>query len=74
MRLVATGIPIQIDGVDVAPQDILVGDDTGIVRVPRAVVENVTMRAAAIDARDRRVREYVEKGANFSDAFKQAGK
>ena len=32
------------------------------------------MRAAAIDARDRRVREYVENGANFSDAFKQAGK
>ena len=74
VRLVATGIPIQLDGVDVAPDDILVGDDTGIVRVPRAVVENVAMRAAAIDARDRRVREYVEKGASFSDAFKQAGK
>ncbi len=74
VRLVATGIPIQLDGVDVAPDDILVGDDTGIVCVPRAVVENVVMRAAAIDARDRRVREYLEKGANFSDAFKQAGK
>ncbi len=74
VRLVATGIPIQLDGVDVAPDDILVGDDTGIVCVPRAVVENVVMRAAAIDARDRRVREYVEKGANFSDAFKQADK
>ena len=74
VRLVATGIPIQLDGVDVAPDDILVGDDTGIVCVPRAVVENVVMGAAAIDARDRRVREYVEKGANFSDAFKQAGK
>jgi regulator of RNase E activity RraA len=74
VRLVATGIPIQLDGVDVAPDDILVGDDTGIVRVPHADLENVTVRAALIDARDRRVREYVEKGANFSDAFKQAGK
>lgn len=74
VRLVATEVAIKLDGIDVTPGDILVGDDTGIVRVPRAVVAEVTTRAANIDARDRRVREWVEKGLGFSEAFAKAGK
>jgi 4-hydroxy-4-methyl-2-oxoglutarate aldolase len=72
VRLIATQIPIMLDGIDVAPDDILVGDDTGIVRIPKAHLSEVGERAAAIDARDRRVRELVEQGLGFSEAFRRA--
>lgn len=74
VRLVATQRSIQLDGVSVEPDDVLLGDDTGIVRVPNAILDEVTMRAAAIDARDRRVRELVEQGVGFSQAFSQVPK
>lgn len=74
VRFISTGVPIQIDGVDVAQDDILVGDDTGIVRVPRGALNKVAARANVIDARDRRVREFVEQGMGFSEAFQKAEK
>ncbi len=74
VRFIATEVTIQLDGVAVAPEDILVGDDTGIVRVPRAALNEVAARASVIDARDRRVREFVEQGTGFSDAFQKASK
>jgi regulator of RNase E activity RraA len=74
VKLIATGIAIQLDGVSVSPDDLLVGDDTGIVRVPMVSVQEVLKRAAAIDARDRRARDAVERGLGFGDAFRAAGK
>jgi regulator of RNase E activity RraA len=74
VRLVATEIPISLDGVDVAPNDVLVGDDTGIVRVPGAALEEIVTRAMAIDSRDKRVRELVERGVGFAEAFRQTPK
>ena len=74
VRLVATGIPIRLDGIDVSPQDILVGDDTGIVRVPHAALAEVAAGAARVDERDRRARQFVEQGLGFSEAFQKAGK
>lgn len=73
VRLIATGVPIVLDGIDVLPDDLLVGDDTGIVRVPSAAMEEVVVRATAIDARDRRARESVEAGLGFREAFRKAG-
>ena len=74
VRLIATSVLIHLDGVDVAPNDVLVGDDTGIVRIPSTVLEDVVMRAAAIDTRDRRVRELIERGVGFTEAFRQIPK
>lgn len=74
VRLIGTGIPIQIDGIAVSPGDILVGDDTGIVRVAVGMLEQVANRAGAIDQRDRRVRALVEQGLGFTEAFGQVGK
>jgi regulator of RNase E activity RraA len=73
VRLLATGVPINLDGIAVSPEDLLVGDDTGVVRIPRAQVHEVLTRAIAIDARDRRARDAVEAGLGFADAFKAAG-
>ena len=74
VRVVATHIPIRLDGIDVAPGDILVGDDTGVVRIPCSAITEVAARAAIIDARDRRVRELIESGVGFTEAFRQASK
>ncbi len=74
VRLVATDVPIRLDGIDVSPDDILVGDDTGVVRVPCSAVADVAARAALIDARDSRVRQLIESGLEFTEAFRQAGK
>jgi regulator of RNase E activity RraA len=73
VRLLATGVPVSLDGIAVAPEDILVGDGTGVVRVPRGVARQVAERAAAVEARDRRAREAVEQGMSFADAFRHAG-
>jgi 4-hydroxy-4-methyl-2-oxoglutarate aldolase len=72
VRLVATQIPIVLDGIDVSPDDILVGDDTGIVLIPQKYLGEIVERAALIDERDRRVRELVEQGLGFSEAFRRA--
>ncbi len=72
VRLVATQIPIVLDGIDVSPNDILVGDDTGIVLVPQKYLGEIVERAALIDERDRRVRALVEQGLGFSEAFRRA--
>jgi 4-hydroxy-4-methyl-2-oxoglutarate aldolase len=74
VRLIATQCAIQLDGITVEPNDILVGDDTGIVRVPHGILDEVTTHAAVIDARDRRVRALVEQGVGFSQAFRQVPK
>lgn len=74
VRLVATQVSITLAGISVAPGDFLVGDCTGVVRVPKAVIHEVAERAAAIDARDRRARELVEQGASFAEAFRRASK
>jgi hypothetical protein len=42
--------------------------------VPMVSVQEVLKRAAAIDARDRRARDAVERGLGFGDAFRAAGK
>ena len=72
VRVVAAHILIRLDGIDVAPGDILVGDDTGVVRVPCSAIAEVAARAAIIDARDRRVRQLIESGVGFTEAFRQA--
>ncbi len=73
VQLIATGVTINLDGIAVSPEDLLIGDDTGVVRVPHAAVAEVVARATAIDARDRRAREAVDAGMGFTEAFRRAG-
>lgn len=66
VRLIGTGTAVVLDGVEVQPGDILVGDSTGVVRVPRAVAQEVLERALVIAARERRAREAIEQGLGFA--------
>lgn len=51
-RTVASQIPIEIDGVTIAPGDLIVGDPDGVVVVPQAHLAEVLAMALEIDARE----------------------
>jgi len=74
VRLVASEGAVTIGGVTVEADDILVGDGTGIVRVPRRSAATVLEKALAIEERDRRARREVEKGVGFAEAFRRANR
>lgn len=64
--------PIVIDGVSVEPMDVLVGDASGIARVPAQRLESVANMADWIAGRDRIAGRLVREGLSFSRAFKEA--
>ncbi|AHG62155.1 RraA family protein [Advenella mimigardefordensis] len=64
--------PIVIAGVAVEPMDVLVGDATGIGRVPFSQLDDVVKMADWITGRDRIASRLVSEGVSFSGAFKEA--
>ena len=63
MRTAATQVPIKLEGVTVHPGDILVGDSTGVVRMPKDRLLEVFALAEKAEATDRVVFEHVRKGS-----------
>ncbi len=59
-------IPVRVGGVEVEPGDWLVGDDTGIVRIPRARLVEITNRAMDCLERENRIREEIREGSTLS--------
>ncbi len=74
VRLVETEVAVTIAGITVEPDDILVGDGTGIVRVPRRIAAQVLHKALEIEERDQRARREVESGVGFAEAFRRANR
>lgn len=64
--------PIALDGVRVEPDDVLVGDASGVGCVPKRHIEAVVRMARWITARDRLASRRVDTGAPFSVAFREA--
>lgn len=64
--------PVVIDEVQVDPQDLLVGDASGIARVPSGRIEVVVKMADWIAGRDRIASRRVQEGASFAQAFREA--
>lgn len=73
LRLQPLGVPVVIGGVAVAQGDLVVGDDTGIVVVPRARLDEVLARALRILAVDEAVEARLRQGESFADAAAAAG-
>ncbi|MNT00643.1 4-hydroxy-4-methyl-2-oxoglutarate aldolase [compost metagenome] len=68
LRLQAMGEPVTIGGVGVVEGDLVVGDDTGLVVVPRARLEEVLAAAGeALDV-DERVERGIRDGLSFAEA------
>ncbi|MCD6405406.1 MAG: orotidine 5'-phosphate decarboxylase [Planctomycetes bacterium] len=59
-------VPVVVGGVDVSPADWIVGDDTGLVRIPRAKLAEVTNRAMDCLEKENRIREEIREGSTLS--------
>lgn len=56
------GLPVVVGGVTVGPGDIVVGDEDGVVVVPRALVPQTIERLAAVEAAEATLLAEVESG------------
>ena len=72
VSVIATEVAVTVDGVLVRPGDYLVGDRTGLVRLPGTRVAEILERAWAVQRRDERARAAVCEGASFAEAFARA--
>jgi regulator of RNase E activity RraA len=68
LKLEALGEPVTIGGIAVRPGDLVVGDDTGIVIVPRGDLERVLDAVERMLATDTAVEQALHAGKSFSEA------
>ncbi len=59
-------VPISAGGIEVCPGDYIVGDDTGLVRIPRLKLAEFTNRAMDCLERENRIREEIREGSTLS--------
>ncbi len=71
LKVEAIGEPVEIDGVTVAPGDIIVADGTGAVCLPQAAAEEIVTRAEALQRDDEAAVAEIQKGLGFSEAMKK---
>ncbi len=70
----ATGVPITIGEVIIAPSDIMVGDRDGLLRVPKGQAEEIVAKAEAAMATESLVRKAILAGTDPQQAYLQYGK
>ena len=70
----ATQIPIQIGDVRIEQGDYLLGDRDGMVRVPRAIVEDVTAKSIEAMRTENKVRTAIMEGVDPQQAYLKYGK
>lgn len=74
IKIVAMNTVVKVDGVMVAPGDVIVADSTGIVCVPAQVAEEVLGLARELDHQDNLAIEEVKNGLSFTEALKKFSK
>lgn len=72
LKLQDLGKPITIGGVPVKEGDLVIGDDTGIVVVPRAELQRVLAEAEEMVEVDEAVEKGVRKGMTFAESAAKA--
>lgn len=70
----AVQVEIRIGDVLVAPGDYLLGDRDGLLRVPRAIVEDVVAKSEAAIATENKVRTAILDGVDPQQAYLKFGK
>lgn len=70
----ATGGPIQFDDVRIEPGDFLLGDRDGMVRIPKAIVEDVTEQSVSAMQTESQVRTAIIQGMDPQQAYLKYGK
>jgi len=74
VRIEALDVPVTIAGVTVAPGDVIVADETGVVCVPAARATEVQARATGFSAQDDQARAAIAAGMSFSEALHRFSK
>ena len=70
-EVVAHRVTVEMDGVTIAPGDLVVGDDDGVVIVPGAIIDHVVDAALEKGRLESRFRQAVRDGMPPSEAFKR---
>jgi regulator of RNase E activity RraA len=65
--------PIEIEGVSVAPGDLIFGDMEGVLVTPQTAIEEVFSLAVEKARGEKLVRKAIEEGMSASDAFEKFG-
>ena len=71
LKVAAIGEAVTLDGVRVAPGDLIVADGTGVVCLPRERARDITARAEALQRDDERAMAEIRGGLGFSEAMKK---
>lgn len=74
VKIIEINSTVKIDGVAVAPGDILIGDTTGIVRVPLERAAEVAVKARALEEQDKQAIAEIKSGLSFTEALKKFSK
>jgi len=64
-HIVRVGVPIQVSGLVIHPNDLLHGDENGLIVVPKDGLEKLPAAVDAVRARERALMEFV-RGPNFN--------
>jgi 4-hydroxy-4-methyl-2-oxoglutarate aldolase len=73
-RLTEYNVPISIGGVTIRPGDLIVGDQDGVVVIPRAAAEDVVTQAEQLVRTENLVRKAILEGVHPVDAFNRFGR
>lgn len=73
-RFGAAGVPLLCDGVSVAPGDVVVADQDGVVVVPRARAPEVLIRAQQLDDSEHSMYPVIEKFRSIEEAVAKFGR
>lgn len=70
----AVNVPIRIGEVDIEPGDYMLGDRDGLVRIPKAIVEEVVTEAETAIATESAIRTAIRGGMDPQEAYLKHGK
>jgi 3-hexulose-6-phosphate synthase/6-phospho-3-hexuloisomerase len=60
------GVPVKVGGVRINPGDWIVGDDDGVVAIPKEKVVEIANRAMDVLERENRIRREIMEGSTLS--------
>lgn len=70
-RIVRSGLPVQVLGMEVCPGDLLHGDENGVITVPREGRERLLDLVEQVRVREGKVMDYVRSDDFSLDSFKK---
>lgn len=74
VKVIDINCTVKIDNVSVSAGDILLGDSTGIVRIPRDRAIEVAEKAQVLERQDREASEEILAGLSFTEALRKFAK